>query len=63
MKTKYRIREFIRHNGSRYFIAQRSFFIFFWENMHTRYASYEDALEAIEKYRGMEIVEAKNHNV
>ena len=40
-----------------------AFLVFFWENMHTRYASYEDALEAIEKYRGMEIVEAKNHNV
>ena len=62
MKTKYRIREFIRNDGTRYFTVQHGFFIF-WEDMYTRYSSYEDALEAVKEYQAMQIAKVKTHNV
>lgn len=61
-KKKYRIKEYIRANGSKYFRVQERFLLI-WINLGRVYSTYEDAQASITDIRAFEILESITHNV
>jgi hypothetical protein len=61
-KKKYRIKEYIRANGSKYFRIQERFLLF-WINFGSDCATYEDAQARILDLRAFEILESITHEV
>jgi hypothetical protein len=62
MKKKYRIKEFIRANGSKYFRIQERFLLI-WINFGSVYKTYEDAQAHITDIRAFEILESITHKI
>lgn len=61
-KKKYRIKEYVAANGTKYFRVQERF-LFVWLSILDHYFTYEEAKEAVETRRAFEILESITHKV